>query len=455
MDARQTIHIGPLLDDMKINRTHIGIFILCFVTLFVDGMDFAAMIVAAPSILRDWQLDPKAIGTIFGAGNLGMLTGALIFGRLGDIYGRRNCIIGGVLAYSLPALATTFANSFEHLLILRFLTCIGIGGVLPLVISLITEGAPKRLRGSSVLLAQIGYSLGPGTIGAVAALLIPRAGWPSIFIVVGTIGLLLSVLLYFILPESVRFLALKKPQSDELRQTLRRLAPDVAVGPQTQFILDAEPAKARVALADLFQGRLATITPLLWAIYFTEALTFITLASWIPVLVERGGASPAHASLAFAYAGFCGLAAQLLLARVIDSLGWLATLAAVIITTLALLSLSMADLTTTMVVSLIVIAMSFAVAAHNSLNGLVASFYPTAIRSNGVGLASGAGRVGAIVGPIIGGHLMSELSLGGMSIAMAIPYIVTAILCLIFYALRARPVSGANERAPAQEHTPA
>lgn len=447
MEAKQTIHIGPLLDDMKIGRTHIGIFILCFVTLFLDGVDFAAVIVTAPAILRDWQLEPKVMGTVFGVGNLGLLIGAVVFGKLGDVYGRRIGVIAGVLIYSLPALATAFADSYEHLLALRFLTCIGIGGVLPNVVTLLTEGAPKRVRGSSVLLALIGYALGPAAVGGLAAILIPRSGWPSVFLIVGIAGTLLGILLYFVLPESIRYLALKKPQSDELRQALRRLAPDLAIGPQTQFVLDSDPGK-KLVLADLFRDRLALITPLLWTVFFVETLTFMTLVSWVPVLLQRSGVSPAMASLAFAYGAVGGVVAQLLLARLIDSFGWLATLAATVITTLALFGLGIADLTPTMVIGLIVVAMAFATSAHNSLYSLVGSFYPTAMRSNGVGLASGAGRVAAIVGPVIGGLLVSQLSLSGMGIAMALPYIATAILCLIFYAMRTRPGPGVK-RAPA------
>lgn len=448
MDTKQTVHIAPLLDDMKIGRTHIGIFILCFVTLFLDGMDFAAILVTAPAILRDWQLEPRVMGTIFGVGNLGLLIGAVAFGKLGDIYGRRIGIVAGVLTYSLPALATAFADSYEHLLILRFLTCIGIGGVLPNIVTLLTEGAPKRVRGSSVLLASIGYALGPAAVGGLAAFLIPRTGWPSVFLIVGVAGTLLGILLYFVLPESIRYLALKKPQSEELRQALRRIAPDLAIGPQTQFVIDSDVSK-KPGLADLFRDRLATITPLLWAVFFVETLTFMTLVSWVPILLQRSGVSPAMASLAFAYGAVGGVIAQLLLSRFIDSFGWLTTLFATVVTLIALFALGMPDLTPTLVISLIVLAMSFATSAHNSLYSLVGPFYPTAIRGNGVGLASGAARVAAIIGPVVGGLLVSQLSLSGMGIAMAIPYIATAILCLIFYAMRARPAPGVNERAHA------
>ncbi|MDF2117968.1 MFS transporter [Roseiarcaceae bacterium H3SJ34-1] len=448
METRQTIHIAPLLDDMKIGRTHIGVFILCFVILFLDGMDFAAILVTAPAILRDWQLEPKVMGTIFGAGNLGLLIGAVVFGKLSDVYGRRIGIIAGVLIYSLPALATAFADSYAHLLALRFLTCIGLGGVLPNVVTLLTEGAPQRVRGSSVLLASIGYALGPAAVGALAAVLIPRSGWSSVFLVVGIAGTLLGILLYFVLPESIRFLALKTPQSEDLRRALRRLAPDLAIGPQTQFILDSDPGRKPV-LADLFHGRLAVITPLLWAVFFAETLTFMTLVSWVPILIQRSGVSPAMASLAFAYGAAGGGVAQLLFSRIIDSFGWLTTLTAAIVTILALFGLGMAELTPAMIIGLIAAAMSFATAAHNSLYSLVGPFYPTAIRGNGIGLASGAGRIAAIIGPVVGGLLVSQLSLSGMGIAMALPYIATAVLCLIFYVLRTRPTPGVSERAAA------
>jgi AAHS family 4-hydroxybenzoate transporter-like MFS transporter len=451
MEPKQTLQLAPLLDELKIGRFHIGVFALCFVILFLDGMDFATIVVTAPAILRDWQLDPKVMGAIFGAGNLGLLIGAIAFGKIGDLYGRRVGIIAGVLVYSLPALATAFATSYEHLIALRFLTCIGIGGVLPNVITLLTETAPKKMRGSSVLLALIGYALGPAAVGGLAALLIPRSGWPSVFLVVGIAGILLGILLYFILPESIRYLAVTRPDTEAVRQMLRRAAPDVTVSPQTRLVLDDEQAKPvqKFALGDLFRERLAVLTPLLWAIYFVEALTFVTLISWVPVLMQRSGVSPAMASLVFAYGAIGGVVAHLLLARIIDQIGWLATLVATVLTMAALFALSLPDLTANMLIAVIVIAMSFAAAAHNSLNSLIGPFYPTVIRSNGVGLASAAGRIAGIIGPVVGGYLVSQLSLGGMGMAMALPYIATAILCLVFHALRARPTPGVSARAPA------
>ena len=154
--ATQNIDVAELLDGLRLGRLHIVVFTLCFIALFLDGMDFGTILVAAPAILRDWHLPQNAMGIVFGAGNLGLLVGAVIFGKLGDRYGRRLGIIAGVLTYSLPALITGFAADTTQLLILRCLTALGIGGVVPNAIALLNESAPKHLRASFVIVALIG-----------------------------------------------------------------------------------------------------------------------------------------------------------------------------------------------------------------------------------------------------------------------------------------------------------
>jgi AAHS family 4-hydroxybenzoate transporter-like MFS transporter len=436
--ATQNIDVAALLDGLKLGRLHIVVFTLCFIALFLDGMDFGTVLVAAPAILRDWHLPQNAMGLVFGAGNLGLLVGAVIFGKIGDRYGRRLGIIAGVLTYSLPALVTGFAGDTTELLILRSLTALGIGGVVPNAIALLNESAPKKYRASFVIVSLIGNSLGAAAVGGLAAATIPHYGWPAVFIIVGALGLVLSLLLYAALPESIRYLTLTEPASPRLRRMIARAAPALALAPDAAFHLEQQRKVAKFNIAILFRGALRTATPLLWCAYFFEALTFFTILSWSVVLLQNNGVSPTMASLAFAYGGIGSIFAHLILARLVDKFGAAVIALAALVALAALFCLGALDLSATMMVAMMISVITVAAGTHDSLNGIVGQFYPTAIRGNGVGYASGLGRLGAIPGPVIGGFLLSAgLPFSTVMNIIAFPYVLLVIVC--FMLSRRRP----------------
>ena len=211
--------------------------ILCFLILFADGLDFSAANVAAPAILRAFHAEKSAMGFVFGWGYFGIFLGSLFFGWIGDRFGRKVGAISGVLAYSLPALATVFASSLDQLALLRFLAGLGIGGVIPNTIALLNETAPKRFRASFVMVAFLGYSAGIASTGLIAARFLPEFGWPVVFLAAGIAGTVLGIVLAFVLPESVRFLTLAAPDSPRLRILFARIAPESPVDAHARFFL--------------------------------------------------------------------------------------------------------------------------------------------------------------------------------------------------------------------------
>lgn len=421
------IDIGDVLERQKLGRFHVITVLLCCLIVIVDGLDFGAGNVGAPAILKAFAAEKSQMGLVFGWMYSGILLGSIIFGYVGDRFGRRAGAIGAVLAYSLPALATAYAGSMEQLMVLRFITGLGIGGVIPNTIALATENAPRRYRATLVILTFVGYASGSVINAQVAAWFIPIYGWPVVFLVAGAAGAVLSVVLLAFLPESIRYLALRKPESAALRQQVRRLAPSLSAGSETRFVL-REMKAARFSPKLLFAGNQRLATPLLWLAYFAESLTFMTLLSWLPVLMVTAGLSLTDASLTVSYGSMGGILVMLALARPLDRWGPVATVTAAVIAIAALVALGTQGLSGPTIMALAVVALTCGTGTHNSLNGTVGIFYPTAIRGNGVGYATGMGRIASITGPTLTGFLLSaKLPFALMLYLMAAPYVVVVV----------------------------
>ncbi len=429
--SAREIDVGELLQDRTLGRFHFVTFGLCLLILFVDGLDYSAPIVAAPAILKEFNADTGAMGLLFSMGFVGILTGSVFFGWIGDRYGRKVGAVLGVMAYSVPALMTVFATSFDQLTILRCLAGLGIGGVIPNIVALLTETAPQRFRVTFVMAVFIGYSSGNAAIGQAAAWLIPQFGWPVVFLVAGTAGMILSVVLAFALPESIPFLATTKAESPQLRALVARLAPELAIDENTRFAYRRPAAETKFSLNLLFDDFRRVATPLIWIAFLAESMTYLTLTAWIVVLLERAGLSPAEAATAYSYAQLSAIAAILVLARLFDRFGPVTSAAAATISVVSIAAIGTPGLSPTAITAIAIFAIACASATHQSLNGMVGGFYPTIVRGNGVGYATGMGRVGAIIGPGVAGILLQLVPAQTVLVSIAAPDIVVAACCLL------------------------
>ena len=424
------IDIGEVLQNRRAGRFQLMTFGLCVLILFMDGLDYSAANVAAPAILRVFHADRDAMGVIFGWGYFGIFLGSIIFGYIGDKFGRKLGAVLGVLAYSIPALLTVFATSLDQIAIFRCLAGLGIGGVLPNTVALLTETAPRRVRVTFVMAAFVGYSAGNAAIGQVAAWLIPQFGWSIVFLVAGVAGTGLSIVLAILLPESIPFLAATRPESPRLRRLVARAAPELKISENTRFTVRRPVNEAGFSLKLLFSGYRRIATPLLWLAFFAEALTYMTLTAWLSVLLEGAGLAPTEAAMAYSYAQLGAIVAILALALLLDRFGPKAGVLSASIAVAAVICLGTPGLSPLLITVVAVIAVAFASATHQALIGIVGGFYPTIIRGNGVGYASGMGRVAAIIGPVIAGFLLSRLPLHYVLVMIAVPDLVVAAACI-------------------------
>ncbi|HXR85574.1 MAG TPA: MFS transporter [Stellaceae bacterium] len=426
-----SIDVSDLLAKQKFSRWHAAILAFAFVVMFIDGLDFNAINVAAPAILRDWHIERSAMGLVFGAGNLGILAGTIILGWVGDRYGRRPGLVLGVLAYSLPALVTPLAESTTSLAVLRFLAGCGIGGVIPNTIAMLIDIAPAALRASFVVIPLLGYGFGAGAIGGVAAALIPSYGWQSVFLTAGLAGTVYAGVLALWLPESIRFQTLADPESPRLRARLARLMPHERIPADAHLVL-ARQTSAPFSLPMLFRGPLGLATTMLWIAFFAESLTFITFLGWQTVLYESAGLSPVEASLTFSYGAMASTLVQFVMAFLLDRFSMKAAVVVGLITFAGLVIFGMPGLPAAAIMTVAIVAFSANAATHNSLNGLVGAYYPTNIRSNAIGFATGMGRIGGVIGPVIAGYLLSaRLPLQEVAILIAAPYVIVIAACAV------------------------
>src|SRR3954469_34368 len=231
------INVSDVIDSRPIGRFQYLVFTLCVVTGMIDGFDSQSIAFVAATMAPALSIDLAAFGPIYGAANLGALIGALVLPAMGDYYGRRRLIIFSVLVFAVFTWATALASSYGGLIAVRFLAGLGLGGALPPVIALATEYAPRARRAFLVTIVTSGFPLGAVLGGGISAQLIPAFGWPSVFHFGALLALALAVVLYFWLPESIRFLVGRDAPSTHVGRLLKPIARDLAVTDADTFWL--------------------------------------------------------------------------------------------------------------------------------------------------------------------------------------------------------------------------
>jgi len=472
--SQQTLQIEPLVDDQKIGWFNIKLLLWSWLAMFADGFDISALSFAIPELVREWGVPGPTFRWATIASNVGVLIGAPLLGFVGDRYGRRVAIILGSVIFGVFTLAISQASTVDQVTVMRFLTGIGIGGLMPNTIALNAELSPRRWRATLVVLMFTGITLGSGTPGAVAGWLVPQFGWEILFVVGGVVPLVVAACLWFVLPESVKFLAKRPGRQAELVETARAMRPDLQIAADAVFVTpaptDAPAAPAPVGTPavlaarssdagflgykEIFRGSLKFITPLLWICFATTLMANFFLNSWIPLILEGNGLTPKEA--AFASAGYHvgGTVGGLIVSLLLNRYGYSAIVALFILAPIAIFSMGLEGNSHAMT-ALITCVAGFAVLGvqfgNNACAGLI---YPTEARSNGVGFALGIGRLGAIVGPLVGAELIARKTPVSELFGWAsLPMIVGAVAAVAVTALCYRRFRGLrlDERAAVPE----
>src|SRR6266478_3883030 len=201
-------------------------FVLCCLVMLVDGFNQQSLNYAAPAIIKDWGIKPELMAPVSDINILSWMIGAVAFSMLADYIGRRKSILIAVFVFGVFTLALPLASNLVELSVLRFIGALGIGGGMPMAIALVADYAKMNNRGFKITLLYLGYTGGSSGGGFLAAALTGNGyGWQSIFLVGGTVSLVIGAVLFVALPESVRYLVLKHAPKERILFYAHRFKP--------------------------------------------------------------------------------------------------------------------------------------------------------------------------------------------------------------------------------------
>jgi AAHS family 4-hydroxybenzoate transporter-like MFS transporter len=397
----------------------------------MDGFDVQAMGYVAPAIIQQWGVSKASLGPVFGAGLSGMLVGSLTLSVLADRIGRRPVLIGATAFFAACMLATTRVTTIAELQVLRFITGLGLGAIMPNAMALAGEFSPRHRRITLMMLVSCGFTAGAVLGGLLSAALIPLLGWRSVFYVGGIAPLVIAALMLVALPESMQFLVLRGTRLDNVGRTLARLDPSVAIDSRTEYLVP-ERAKLDAPVAELFRHGRATATLLMWAISFLNLINLYFLSNWLPTIATGAGMTPARAVLLGTTLQVGGLLGTLLMGPAIDRAGFVRVLVPAFLVAAGTIALIGQPGIPAAALFAIVASSGFCIiGGQPAVNALAASYYPTALRSTGVGWSLGVGRIGSIIGPVVGGELIGlHWSNSQIFLAVAVPAAASAVLML-------------------------
>ncbi len=442
---KKAIRLEELIDGQKFGRFNINLLLWSFLIMLGDGYDIAAVASAAPALARSWHAAPKDFAPVLSASLFGILFGAPLLGYVGDRFGRKIAVVLGCVIISVGTLSAVWATSLDQLMVLRALTGIGIGGLMPNAIALNSELAPKRLRATLIVLMFTGISAGGGIPGAIQAWLIPRHGWQVMFWIGGLAPLAVAACLLFALPESVKFLALKPHRRAELLATLRSIRRDLAIADDAQIeVAPAPPAKGS-GIAQILSGDLARITPALWVCFASALMANFFLNSWLPLIFESNGLTAVQSGVAISLYHYGGVVGGLLVSLVLGRFGFAAIAALFLFSTLAIAAIGVPGLSYPAMASAVMLSGFSTLGAQFGNNAASGLLYPTAFRSRGIGWALGIGRFGSIAGPLVGGALIGlKVPAQQFFLVAAVPMAVGFIAALGAAVLCHRRFGGLN-----------
>jgi benzoate transport len=402
---------------------------LCFLLNMLDGADLLIMSFVAPVLAEEWQVSPERLGVVFSASLAGMAIGCLFVAPLADRFGRRAMILGALVVVACSMIASGFVATVPQLIVMRLLVGVGVGTIGVSMTAMASEFAPARHASFAAGVVQAGWPIGSIVTALLAAELITVYGWQALLIGIGVVSLGLLVVVSTLLPESMSFLLRAQPRRalERVNAVLRRLG-----GAALSELPPRLPGVAALNVAELFRGGRLRAGVLLWVAVAFGYFVLYFVISWIPTLAANAGLAlddAIYAGATYNAGAFAGttavawLAIRFRLNRVIAVFFGLAVIAMIVFGGVRM-----------PVALTLLVAAAIGITVQGAFNGfwpLAARIYPTEMRGTGIGWALGVGRIGAVLGPIVGGLLVGAgVSISAIFAIYTIPALIAAGLCL-------------------------
>lgn len=417
LDTATMTSAGPVqqrLDQGGLRAIQIRVFVLCTLVTMLDGIDNQSIGVVAPLMSRDLGLDKTALGSIFSVTQIGATIGALLFGVVGDRFGRKLAIIFCVSMMTVFTLLTAIVPTFELLIISRFFAGLGLAGVFSSALALTSEFAPSRLRGTMVSIVYAGYPAGAALGGIMSAAILTTHDWRAVLFIAASIGLVILILLIGWLPESIRYLVAKGGRARALDRLLGQLGLGRAsLAPPAN---DAAPPPPEMAggFWSVFRNGLGPLTLLLCVVNLFISATTKIMVVWFPTILTEHGFTVSHAALAQAAFNIGCLAIMMIAGWLVDRFGPLRVVApALALGGLCVAALGAAGTSLTLVMIDAALIGVFIGTGAAGAQAMAARLFPVSVRSTGIGWCTSSARFGQVLSPMVIAIVLS----GGTNIA--------------------------------------
>jgi AAHS family 4-hydroxybenzoate transporter-like MFS transporter len=431
------------MSDAPMSARHWQIVFIGALMMMLDGYDLSLMGLVLPTMAEAWKQEPSAFRWALSASLIGVGIGSVLAGFMGDRWGRKNTLLLMYCFGSIACLGTVTASDISQLILWRFLVGVGMGGAIPNVISLISELMPAKRRAFQIVLVYSGAALGGALGSLLGAYLIPHFGWTSAFYVGGIAPLLIAAIVWFAVPESPAFLV-GRGRNAEACVTVRRFLPTLPETCQLTSAVQSEVSQGHTGLSALFSNGRASSTLLIWVLFIcTQAMVFF-IQSWYVTLLTRVGNPLDTVLRTFSLWDFGALIGGVLVAWLAAKIALEKLLCVAYVMAGVCLFMLAQESSISSATAIVTFATGFSiVGASFCMGALAAMYYPSHIRTTGIGIGLGVGRVGSISSPLVAGSLISAGWTNGQifSAAIALAMIASvAVLALSRQARRVKPV---------------